>query len=449
MISDRAILTEADTCRMYVLPKLREGGWTDDQIREQKYFTDARIIVTGRKYLRKPGKKADYLLYYRPDYRIAVVEAKANYKNPADGLQQAIEYAEILGLRFAYSTNGAGIVEHDYTTGEQQAVRAGDLLVAEIDAKVGGFGIVPAELDGAIVSSHYFLYQIDEAKCLRGWLDAFIRSGGLEDQVRARGTTNYAAIRPEHVFDFEIPRPPVDEQRRIVARIEELAVKIEEARGLRHRAAEEANALLASASDAAFQHQSGWTEARVGDFCEPPQYGYTASATTDPIGPRLLRITDIQNGRVNWHTVPFCHCPHPEPYLLQDNDIVFARTGATTGKSFLIRDFPSAVFASYLIRLRVQKWVTPEYLYLYFQTPSYWSQISEEKKGTGQPNVNGKKLANIRVPIAPPDEQRRIVTHLDRLEAKLDALKRTQGETAAELDALLPAILDKAFKGEL
>jgi len=128
---------------------------------------------------------------------------------------------------------------------------------------------------------------------------------------------------------------------------------------------------------------------------------------------------------------------------------VFARTGATTGKSFLIRDFPSAVFASYLIRLRVQKWVTPEYLYLYFQTPSYWSQISEEKKGTGQPNVNGKKLANIRVPIAPPDEQRRIVTHLDRLEAKLDALKRTQGETAAELDALLPTILDKAFKGEL
>ncbi len=115
------MLTEADTCRMYVLPKLREAGWTDDQIREQKYFTDGRIVVSGRKHIRKPGKKTDYLLYYRPDYRIAVVEAKAAYKKAGDGLQQAMEYAEILGLRFAYSTNGHGIVEHDYTTGRQQS----------------------------------------------------------------------------------------------------------------------------------------------------------------------------------------------------------------------------------------------------------------------------------------------------------------------------------------
>jgi type I restriction enzyme, R subunit len=113
-------VTEADTCRMYVLPKLQKAGWTDDQIREQKYFTDGRIVVAGRRHLRRPGKKADYLLFYRPDYPIAVIEAKAAYKNPADGLQQAMEYAEILGLRFAYSTNGHGIVEHDYITGRQQ-----------------------------------------------------------------------------------------------------------------------------------------------------------------------------------------------------------------------------------------------------------------------------------------------------------------------------------------
>ncbi len=114
------MITEADTCRKYVLPKLRDAGWTDDQIREQKYFTDGRIVVAGRRHVRRPGKKTDYLLYYRPDYRIAVVEAKAAYKNPSDGLQQAMEYAEILGLKFAYSTNGHGIVEHDYTTGSQQ-----------------------------------------------------------------------------------------------------------------------------------------------------------------------------------------------------------------------------------------------------------------------------------------------------------------------------------------
>ena len=114
--------TEADTCRMYVLPKLRDAGWTDDQISEQRYFTAGRIIVTGRKHHRRPGKKADYLLSYRPDHPIAVVEAKAAYKNPGDGLQQAMEYAEILNLKFAYSTNGHGIIEHDYTTGRQRTL---------------------------------------------------------------------------------------------------------------------------------------------------------------------------------------------------------------------------------------------------------------------------------------------------------------------------------------
>jgi type I restriction enzyme, R subunit len=110
---------EADTCRRYVLPKLYEAGWQDDQISEQKYFTDGRIVPVGRKHRRRPGKKTDYLLAYKPDFPIAVVEAKADYKLPGDGLQQAMAYAEILDLKFAYSTNGHGIVEHDFTTGKQ------------------------------------------------------------------------------------------------------------------------------------------------------------------------------------------------------------------------------------------------------------------------------------------------------------------------------------------
>ncbi|OGW82280.1 MAG: DEAD/DEAH box helicase [Omnitrophica bacterium RIFCSPLOWO2_12_FULL_44_17] len=110
---------EADTCRKYVLPKLYTAQWTDDQISEQKNFTDGRILVLGDKCRRKKQKRADYLLKYRRDFPIAVVEAKASYKTPGDGIQQAKEYAEILGLKFAYSTNGAGIIEHDYTTGRE------------------------------------------------------------------------------------------------------------------------------------------------------------------------------------------------------------------------------------------------------------------------------------------------------------------------------------------
>ncbi len=114
------MITEADTCRKYVLPKLYSAGWNDDQINEQKTFTDGRIVVTGEKYKRKKQKRADYLLKFRRDFSIAVVEAKSAYKNAGDGLQQAKEYAEILGLKFAYSTNGKGIVEHDYITGKDK-----------------------------------------------------------------------------------------------------------------------------------------------------------------------------------------------------------------------------------------------------------------------------------------------------------------------------------------
>jgi type I restriction enzyme R subunit len=110
-------ITEADTCRKYVLPKLYAAGWDDDRISEQKTFTDGRIVVAGNRTMRRPQKRSDYLLRYRPDFSIAVVEAKAAYKNSGDGLQQAKEYAQILGLKFAYATNGHGIVEHDFTTG--------------------------------------------------------------------------------------------------------------------------------------------------------------------------------------------------------------------------------------------------------------------------------------------------------------------------------------------
>jgi type I restriction enzyme R subunit len=111
--------TEADTCRKYVLPKLYGAGWKDEQISEQRTFTDGRIMVEGTKVWRRPQKRADYLLRYRSNLMLAVVEAKASHKNAGDGLQQAKDYAQVLDLKFAYATNGHGIVEHDFLTGKE------------------------------------------------------------------------------------------------------------------------------------------------------------------------------------------------------------------------------------------------------------------------------------------------------------------------------------------
>ena len=107
-----------------------------------------------------------------------------------------------------------GIVLRDIIAGaliktkKQQICRLGDFLVAEIDAKVGGYGIVPADLDSAIVSSHYFLFEVNDTQLDRRFLDFFIRTPDFRDQVSARGSTNYAAIRPKHVLNYTIPSPP-------------------------------------------------------------------------------------------------------------------------------------------------------------------------------------------------------------------------------------------------
>lgn len=124
--------TEAETCREYVIPRLRAAEWGTEPhaILEQRSFTDGRIVFVGNRTARLPKKRVDYLLRYTPDFPLAVVEAKRSYKLPSDGLQQAKDYAELLGLKFAYATNGQGIVEHDYTTGRETELQSFPTLIS-------------------------------------------------------------------------------------------------------------------------------------------------------------------------------------------------------------------------------------------------------------------------------------------------------------------------------
>src|SRR3989442_2173319 len=184
-------------------------------------------------------------------------------------IRQRSDFIEIDDLktykRCRVQLHAQGIIERDTVQGieiktkRQQVCRAGEFLVAEIDAKVGGFGIVPDRLDGAIVSSHYFLFELDEIALSQHFLEFFTRTPAFMEQVRAQVTTNYAAIRPADVLGYEIPLPSLEEQRRIVARIEELAARIEEARGLRREAGEEAKSLFESAVGSVF-HSLGTTQ---------------------------------------------------------------------------------------------------------------------------------------------------------------------------------------------
>src|SRR6185503_12510367 len=113
-------MNEADTCRTYILPKLKTSGWEDDYFKEQMVLTPGRIVPIGERHTRKEGLRPDYVLFIRQNIPIAVIEAKDEYAHPAKGLQQAIRYAEMLGVKFAYASNGKGFVEHDFITGMER-----------------------------------------------------------------------------------------------------------------------------------------------------------------------------------------------------------------------------------------------------------------------------------------------------------------------------------------
>lgn len=149
------MVTEADTCRKFIVPKLQAAGWDDAPcaIQEQRSFTDGRVIFVGGATRRGHKKRADYILRYRPDYPIAVIEAKAGYRSAQDGVQQARDYAEILGLRFAYASNGHDIIEIDMTAGTE-TVRAGFPTPDELWSRQrAGLQLPEAEAEAVLESS--------------------------------------------------------------------------------------------------------------------------------------------------------------------------------------------------------------------------------------------------------------------------------------------------------
>ena len=198
-----------------------------------------------------------------------------------------------------------------------------------------------------------------------------------------------------------------------------------------------------------FEVPEGWAWARLGSISFAIQYGLSNSSDTKG-SHKLLRITDIQDGKVNWDTVPFTTTNDPDAYILKSGDIVFARTGATVGKSFLITETPyPAVYASYLIRIRLLGELPPEYIYQFFDSACYWSQITDKSVGVGQPNCNGTSLKELFIPLPPINEQIRIVPTAQSL---LNYVKEIGEERTALISILSAAkskILDLAIRGKL
>ncbi len=198
-----------------------------------------------------------------------------------------------------------------------------------------------------------------------------------------------------------------------------------------------------------FELPDGWEWTRLGNLSSSIQYGLSNTAEAQGTH-RLLRITDIQDGKVNWSNVPFTTLNNAETYLLKKDDIVFARTGATVGKSFLINELPfESVYASYLIRIRLFDGMSPSYLYQFFNSHCYWEQITDKSVGVGQPNCNGTSLKELFIPLPSLNEQKRIVSAANALLEYASIIESEKASLQEIIDLTKSKILDLAIRGKL
>ncbi len=200
-----------------------------------------------------------------------------------------------------------------------------------------------------------------------------------------------------------------------------------------------------------FEVPSSWVWTTVGEISQSILYGVSESAKSQGTY-RLLRITDIQDNKVNWDTVPFTDYENEkaEAYLLKDGDILFARTGATVGKSYLVNNLKEkAIYASYLIRVQTNHYVLPAFVKYFFESGFYWEQVLGNSVGIGQPNVNGTILSNLELPIPPIMEQKRIVKELGEWLSIIDKIEESKGRIQKVISLAKSKVLDLAIHGKL
>ena len=174
-----------------------------------------------------------------------------------------------------------------------------------------------------------------------------------------------------------------------------------------------------------FDIPESWKWVRWGDLSQSIQYGYNAPAQESG-RIKMVRISDIQDGKVQWDSVPYCEIKEDDiaSYLLDANDILFARTGGTVGKSYLVKEVPEeAIYAGYLIRTRYSSILCPEYLKYFMESQLYWEQLRNGTIATAQPNCNGKTLSKMVLPLPPLAEQKLIVEKLGQLLPLCERLK--------------------------
>jgi type I restriction enzyme S subunit len=328
-------------------------------------------------------------------------------------------------------------------TKEQQVCKSGDLIFAEMDARFGGYGIIPEELNKAIVSSHYFLYDVNDTAIERKYLEYCMRQPWFLSQIEAKGTTNYAAIRPYHVLNYEIPLPSLPEQKRIISKIESVKHSIEQVEKLRVEQTSDIKNLLYS---------------KYIDLIEVAQW--LPMKEVAPIVRRGVKINEEElypelgircfgNGTFHKPALTGLEIATKKIFQIKKGDLLFSNVFAWEGGIAIAKEEDNDRYGSHRFISCVpdKEKALEEYLCFHFLSPKGLEDINTcSPGGAGRNKTLGlDKLMKIKIPVPDIDLQEEFIELL----YKVKTIKAQFTETEKELTQLMPALLDKVLKGEL
>lgn len=343
----------------------------------------------------------------------------------------------------------------------QQLFRAerGDIVVNKIWARNGSVAVIDDSLSGCYGSNEFPMFAPIEGRLDPRWMHWVTKTKDFWAQCdqKSQGTSGQNRIKPERFLEVEIPLPPLDEQRRIVARIEALAAKVEEARGLRGVGIEEASALLPAHLGAKFRELAdGYPVQPLGELSSHIVDGphQTPTYLPDANGVPFVTVKNMVSGKLSFENLNYVsredHREFSRRCRAERGDVLYSKDGATKGRPCLVdTDEEFSFFVSVALIKPLRDRLDGRFLVHLLNSSWIKDRMIDKSRGDMIPHIVLREIRAFPVPLPSLAEQRCIVAELDALQAKVDAVKAHQAETAAELDALLPAILDKAFKGEL
>jgi len=295
--------------------------------------------------------------------------------------------------------------------------REGQFIISRIDARKGAIAIVPKEMDGAIVTNDFPVFDCDTARVLPLYLGLLSQTASFVEQCEraSEGTTNRVRLQEDKFLAGKIVLPPLAEQRRMVVRIEELATQIQEARTVRHQAAEEAEALIHS-SIGKFAYDPAWIRKRLTEVAQinPSRTGSLTLAGSDMVSFVPMKAVDDVTGTIAWPEIRPFHEVAKGHTWFTNGDVIFARITPCmqNGKAALAANLVNGVaFGSTEFHvIRPGTSVCGEWLYLLVRHKAFRDDAAEHFKGTaGQQRVPQSFLEVKLIPVPPLPEQRRIV----------------------------------------